>query len=68
MDRDIVLRYLLQVGRSFYTTHEFAVANKPKPVPHIPLKFKDAVAEFLKVKPPKKRKTVKGRKALRAGS
>jgi len=31
------------------------MANKPKPVPHIPLKFEEAVDEFLKVKPPKKR-------------
>jgi len=28
--------------------------NKPKPIPHIPLKFEEAVDEFLKVKPPKK--------------
>jgi hypothetical protein len=33
--------------------------NKSKPIPHIPLKFEDAVAEFLKVKPPKKRKRKK---------
>ena len=39
------------------------MANKSKPVPHIPLKFEDAVAEFLKVKPPKRQKPRKKKPA-----
>lgn len=35
------------------------MANKSKPIPHIPLKFEQAVDEFLKVKPPKKGKKKK---------
>lgn len=30
------------------------MGRKNIPIPHIPLKFGDAVKEFLKVKPPKK--------------
>jgi hypothetical protein len=35
------------------------------PIPHIPLAFKEVMADVLKVKPPKKGKTnVRGKKAL----
>ena len=32
------------------------MARKNIPIPHIPLKFEEAVKEFLKVKPEKKKK------------
>ena len=35
------------------------MANKSKPVPHIPAKFEDAVSAFLAVKPPKRKKLAK---------
>jgi hypothetical protein len=42
------------------------MAKKQIPIPHIPLKFEDAVKEFLKVKPPKKGK-VKPKPAKKRG-
>lgn len=38
---------------------------KRKPLPHIPLKFEEAVDEFLKVKPPKRKKKAVKTKATR---
>jgi hypothetical protein len=32
------------------------VANKSKPIRHIPAKFEDAVSAFLAVKPPKRKR------------
>jgi len=37
------------------------MGRKNIPVPHIPLKYEDAVKEFLKVKPPKKKKAASKR-------
>lgn len=37
------------------------MANKSKPIPHIPLKFEEAMDEFLKVKRPNKKTTTKKR-------
>ncbi|HLH08944.1 MAG TPA: hypothetical protein VKW78_17015 [Terriglobales bacterium] len=37
------------------------MANKKKPVPHIPLKFEDAVTAALETKPEPKKKPKQGR-------
>jgi hypothetical protein len=41
------------------------VSRKNIPVPHIPLKFEEAIKEFLKVKPPKKEKPKRRSKSTR---
>jgi len=41
---------------------------KSKPVPHIPIKFEEAVDEFLKVKPPPKRKARKKKRISHAST
>ncbi len=41
------------------------MGRKNIPIPHIPLKFTEAVQEFLKVKPPKKGKKKKATRRKR---
>jgi hypothetical protein len=43
------------------------VVKKQTTLPHIPLKFEEAVDEFLKVKPPKRRKKASKKKESKQG-